>query len=90
MSETLDALTLDLLQWIEKRPRPYREVMDAWRTSCPALPVWEHVCDSGFVVRRDRQGSGIIVSLTPAGRAYLARQRRARPAAVTPPAVPVC
>ena len=41
MSETVDALVLDLLEWIGPTPRPYDEVLDAWRTSCPRLPVWE-------------------------------------------------
>jgi hypothetical protein len=39
MSETVDALILDLLAWIGAEPRPYAEVMEAWRTSCPRLPV---------------------------------------------------
>jgi hypothetical protein len=38
MSDTVDALVLDLLEWIGPRPRPYGEVLDAWRTSCPRLP----------------------------------------------------
>lgn len=36
MSDTLKPLTLDFLQWLETEPRDYSEVMDAWRTSCPA------------------------------------------------------
>ena len=37
----LDPLILDFLEWIGGGPRPYAEVMEAWRTSCPRLTVWE-------------------------------------------------
>jgi hypothetical protein len=39
----MESLILDLLEWLVKRDRSYEEVMDAWRTSCPRLPVWEEV-----------------------------------------------
>jgi hypothetical protein len=39
MSDTVDTLVLDLLEWIGPHPRPYAEVPEAWRTSCPRLPV---------------------------------------------------
>ena len=34
-------LVLDLVEWIGDRPRPYADVMAAWQTSCPRLPIWE-------------------------------------------------
>jgi len=37
----VEALILDLLEWLAQSERSYQEVMDAWRTSCPRLPVWE-------------------------------------------------
>ena len=40
MSETVDALLCDMLTWLALSARPYDEVMEAWRTSCPRLPVW--------------------------------------------------
>src|SRR5215467_16310960 len=46
---TVDALVLDLLEWLASRDRSYEETMDAWRTSCPRLPVWEEANDRGFV-----------------------------------------
>ena len=49
-AETED-LVLDLVEWISKEPRPYTEVMDAWRTSCPRLPVWETACDRKYLAR---------------------------------------
>jgi len=35
MVDTLDPLVLDLVEWIAKAPRPYAEVIETWRTSCP-------------------------------------------------------
>jgi hypothetical protein len=69
------ALVLDLVEWIAREPRPYTDVMDAWRTSCPRLPVWEDAVDLGFVVRKGN-GSGTMVEATAAGRAFLRAERR--------------
>ena len=70
----VDALILDLLEWLAKGPRGYDEVMDAWRTSCPKLPVWEDAVDRGLVTRTDVNGR-VVIDVSPAGRALLARQR---------------
>ena len=67
MADTVvEALILDLLDWIARRERTYEEVMDAWRTSCPKLPVWEDANDRGFV--KIEHG---MVAITPSGRAFL-------------------
>jgi D-3-phosphoglycerate dehydrogenase len=80
MSEPVEALVLDLMEWLGPTPRPYAEVMDAWRTSCPRLPVWEEANHRGFVERRRVAGSGELVTVSPKGRAYL---RQCRSAAVS-------
>ena len=69
-ARTLDPLVLDLLEWLAPGPRPYAEVMDAWRTSCPRLTVWEDAVDGGYVARAN--GQPPVVALTPAGRRLLA------------------
>ena len=51
VTENVDSLILDLLAWIGDEPRPYAEVMEAWRTSCPRLPVWEEATDRDLVSR---------------------------------------
>ena len=71
MSDTLIPLVLDLLEWIAAKPRPYSEVMDAWRTSCPRLTVWEEANDRGFVTQRRVDGREAMVELAPQGRAFL-------------------
>jgi D-3-phosphoglycerate dehydrogenase / 2-oxoglutarate reductase len=72
---SMETLLLDLLEWLGARPRPYAEVMDAWRTSCPRLPVWEEATDRGYVVRRFVAGHGTLITLSPAGEARLRLSR---------------
>ena len=75
-----NALVLDFLDWLAAGPRPYAEVMEVWRTSCPRLPVWEDAVDAGAAIRRAAPGEGPVVELTAAGRSLLAA---ARPAGAT-------
>jgi D-3-phosphoglycerate dehydrogenase len=75
MTDTVEALILDLLEWLDASPRPYAEVMSAWRTSCPRLPVWEDANDRGFIERQRVTGSGELVAVSPSGRIYLRRHR---------------
>jgi D-3-phosphoglycerate dehydrogenase len=75
VDESVEALILDLLEWLDASPRPYAEVMDAWRTSCPRLPVWEEANDRGLVERRRLPGSGELVAASPKGHSYLRENR---------------
>ena len=75
MGDPVDALILDLLEWIGSEPRAYSEVIDAWRTSCPRLPVWEDANDRGFVERQHQEGRGTIVCVTALGREFLKTHR---------------
>jgi hypothetical protein len=75
MSDPIDALILDLLEWIGDKPRPRGEVIEAWRTSCPRLPVWEEANARGFVTQQHHDGMGSLVSVSQSGREWLARQR---------------
>ena len=73
----MEALIVDLVAWLAPRPRPYEEVMEAWRTSCPRLSVWEEALDRRLVARlRDPDGRP-SVAVTDAGRAWLAAQSTA-------------
>jgi hypothetical protein len=75
MSSNVDDLILDLLEWLKSEPRPYSEVLDAWRTSCPRLPVWEEANDRGFIVRRSVSGSETLIGVSALGIEYLSRYR---------------
>ncbi len=71
MSPETNALVLDLVEWVATRPRPYDDVMTAWRTSCPRLTIWEDAVDQGFVVRERKEKGGAMVRVTPRGRDFL-------------------
>jgi predicted transcriptional regulator len=75
MTDTVvESLILDLLEWITSSERSYEDVMNAWHTSCPRLPVWEDANDRGLIVIRKTAGrSG--VGITEKGRALLAETR---------------
>jgi hypothetical protein len=74
MSQAVDDLIVDFAHWLAPKPRPYAEVMEAWRTSCPRLTVWEDAVDRGLVDRRVGAEGRIEIALTDAGRALLERQ----------------
>jgi hypothetical protein len=65
----LRPLTRDLLVWLDSGPRTYRETMDAWRTSCPRLSIWEDALSDGLVRIRTSN-----VELTALGQAALSRR----------------
>ena len=45
----------DLVLWISREPRAYVDVMDAWRTHCPRLTIWE----DASIARPSAQFSGV-------------------------------
>ena len=74
MTDTVENLILDLLEWVGSKERSYQETLDAWRTSCPKLPVWEDANDRGLVETASVKGRS-LVRLTPTGLALLKEQR---------------
>ena len=79
----LDPLILDLLEWIGREPRSYADVIEAWRTSCPRLTVWEDAMDRGFAVREHGGGREVMIRLTEAGRDFLREHGRSAVARVS-------
>jgi hypothetical protein len=66
------SLTLQLLEWIAARPRTYGETMDAWRTTCPRMSIWEDAVSDGVVaVEQTGAMRDARVHLTEAGREIL-------------------
>src|SRR5262249_32104324 len=68
MPEPTALLTRELLEWIANRPRTYADVLDAWRSSCPRLSIWEDACIDGLV---DYDPGTRIVSVSDRGRSWL-------------------
>jgi len=75
MSIVLDSpsgyLTLQFLAWLSERPRSYGEAMDAWRTSCPRLSIWEDAMDEGLIELGTGRWRERHVRVTAKGRAFL-------------------
>ena len=79
MSATLDPLVMDLVAFVASEPRPYEEVIDAWRTSCPRLTVWEDAIDRGLIARFRALDRTLIVQATSAGLQFLQDSGRLPP-----------
>ena len=71
MAETINALVLDLVEWIARQPRLYSEVIETWRTSCPRLTIWEDAVDGGYVARESVAGFGVVITVTEDGEKLL-------------------
>ena len=61
-SARTDLLMGQFLRWVAERPRSDADVMDAWRTSCPRMSIWEDAQADGLV-----QMVGQAVTLTEQG-----------------------
>lgn len=81
MADPVPLLTAQFLAWLDEQPRSYAETMDAWRTSCPRLSVWEDASLAGLVRLEDGGDGRACVVVTAAGRAFLADPRPLVPAA---------
>jgi hypothetical protein len=68
MADSPSLIMIQFLSWVADRPRSYAQTMEAWRTSCPRLSVWEDAVIEDLV-RVD--GGHRAVTLTPRGRAIL-------------------
>jgi hypothetical protein len=65
-TEAVNASVLQLLDWLSLEGRTYAETMEAWRTHCPRLTVWEDALAGGLIEVR-RSGAEARVVLTGAG-----------------------
>ena len=68
------ALTTQMLEWLDEQPRSYTETLDAWKTSCPRLSIWEDALADDLVHVEGGKGTPWgkqMVALTPRGRAAL-------------------
>lgn len=75
MSQSItEPLILDLVAWVARQPRPYAEVIEAWRTSCPRLTVWEDAVERGLVACVRRNGA-LLVEATQRGQEAVARRQ---------------
>jgi hypothetical protein len=86
----MSTLTEQFLTWVADRPRTYADAMEAWRSTCPRLSIWEDALGDELV--RLEAGAGGLsearVVLTPRGQALLTatspQDAQWLPAPVTP------
>ena len=66
-------LTVQFVACVSEAPRTYGDAMDAWRTSCPRLSIWDDAVRDGLI--RMEKGPGpmrqSLVKLTERGRDVL-------------------
>ena len=78
------ALILQFLAWVAEAPRTYGAAMEAWRSTCPRLSIWEDAVAAGLVAldnsgRRPMKEARVV--LTARGRATLQAAEATRLAA---------
>ena len=71
--EAREGLIRQLVGWAAERPRTYGEAMEAWRSSCPALTIWEDALAEGLIAVEPLPGGR-----TAAGRVRVTRTGQAR------------
>jgi hypothetical protein len=72
MPDPAHALTLQFLAWVAESPRTYAQAMDAWRSTCPRLSIWEDAILDGLVTFAGGATRNTSrVTLTTKGRALL-------------------
>jgi hypothetical protein len=72
--QVLSAPMRELLTWLAARSRTYGETMEAWKTSCPRMSIWEDASADGFIEVVPSGGEGPMshaVRLSPLGKAAL-------------------
>lgn len=83
MSQQPSLIMIQFLAWIADRPRNYAQTMEAWRSSCPRLSVWEDAIIEGLIRIESNANRGI--RLTPQGAAVLAKADAQKASASTAP-----
>jgi len=77
MSDAVENLILDLIEWLARRDHTYQETFDAWRTSCPRLTVWEDANERGLLMSQVVNGRTLLRP-TLAALSLLKEHRRER------------
>jgi hypothetical protein len=73
VSESTSLIMIQFLAWVADRPRNYAQAMEAWRSTCPRLSVWEDAIIEGLA--RIENGADRAVTLTPRGYAVLEKAK---------------
>lgn len=72
MESAVEGLTLQFLEWIAIQPRTYADAMDAWRSTCPRISIWENALHDGLIrIEPGGASRNSIVQLSTRGQALL-------------------
>jgi hypothetical protein len=72
MSQQTAGLTRQFLAWVDSAPRTYADAMDAWRSSCPRLTIWEDALADGLIrIEPNRTRAQARIALSERGHALL-------------------
>jgi len=74
MPDSQSLTMIEFLAWVADRPRTYAQAMEAWRSSCPRLSVWEDAIIDGLI--HVESGPRRAVNLTIRGRGVLQEARQ--------------
>ena len=74
MPQQPSLIMIQFLAWIADRPRNYAQTMEAWRSSCPRLSVWEDAIIEGLI--RIESNANRSIALTRQGMAVLAQSEQ--------------
>lgn len=69
MTSAHASLTLQLLEWVVDKRCTHAELMEAWKTTCPRLSIWEDACAESLI--GCGPGREDVVFLTEKGQRYL-------------------
>jgi hypothetical protein len=89
MTDPTEALMVQFLTFLADGGRSYGEVMEAWRTTCPRMTIWEDALIEDLVRIEHLEGTARTqsrVSLTARGRARLADRTAVAPEPPVPTA----
>jgi hypothetical protein len=82
MTDPARALTLQFLAWVAEAPRTYAQAMEAWRSTCPRLSIWEDAILDGLIAfEGGATRNQSRVTITRKGRTLLAAGEVTAPAA---------
>ena len=78
MPAQASALMMQFLEWVARGDRTYADAMDAWRTSCPRLSIWEDALGDGLIeVEAGPCKGDARVRITSRGQRLVAENRQA-------------
>lgn len=63
-------LMVEFLKWVADHPRSYDEAMEAWRSTCPRMTVWEDALVDGMIRLGEVSGRSEVF-LTARGQAII-------------------